>query len=64
MRLDTERFRRACRGVRQKDLAPVIGINPSNMTNYLKNLNRIRLEHFLNICEYLDEDPNRFIVKE
>ena len=61
---NTARFRRACRGVRQKDLAPVLQIHTNNVSTFLKNLHRIKLADFLKICKFLDEDPNRFIERE
>lgn len=64
MQLDQTRFRRACRGVKQKELAPILNMHPNNVSTFLKNLKRIRLADFLNICEFLDEDPNRFIKRD
>lgn len=64
MKFDKQRFRRACRGVKQKDLAPVLGINQSNVSKLMRNLERIQLTDFLKICEYLEEEPTRFFIKE
>ena len=63
LNFDTQRFRRACRGVKLTELAPVIGIkHPNNLSTKLKKTEKISVEDFLKICEYLDEDPNRFII--
>ena len=63
LEFDKELFRWACRSVRQVELAPVIGIRVSNLSMKLKNCENIKLTDFLKICEYLDEDPMRFITK-
>lgn len=64
VRFDHEQFRRACRAVRQAELAPVIGIRVSNMSTKLKNVENIKIVDFLKICEYLNENPSRFFVEE
>ena len=57
MKFDIEKFRKACEGIEEMDLACALRVLPSNVGFK-------ELRDFLNICEYLDEDPNEFIIKE
>lgn len=61
--LNHEKFIRACRGAGLKHIAKLLGIDPNTVTKKLKNpTNNLSVREFLQICEMLEEPPERFFI--
>jgi DNA-binding Xre family transcriptional regulator len=65
MQLNADRFRRACRGAGQVNIARHLGISENALCIKLKDpATKLRVSEFLRICAFLDESLNHFLIKE
>ena len=63
MTFNQAKFAKMCRTVNQSDIAQRLDITPQAVSRRLRNLDKIRLNEFLAICELIDEQPETFYEK-
>ena len=63
MKFNQPKFAKMCRTVNQSDIAQRLDITPQAVSRRLRNLDKIRLNEFLAICELIDEQPETFYEK-
>ena len=61
--INEEKFRRACRGVGQVNIARHLGISTNWLSELMQNpTRRMKVSTFLRICAYLEEPPEKFFI--
>ena len=63
MKLDIEKFREAVRGKGQGNVAKFLGIRKATMSYKMQKPEKLRIHEFLSICDFLDEEPDRYYMK-
>lgn len=63
MRLDQKRFLRACKVYSQEAIGDHLGTTQQNAGRILRAVDKIRLQVYLDICEFLDEHPSTFLIE-
>lgn len=48
------------RGIKQSHICKKTGMTPDCVSRILNSTRKITAEEFLNLCEFLDIDPNEF----
>ena len=64
MKLNSEKLKQAVRGVGQNKVAAHLGYSAQNMSEKMKRPERLRIDDFLLICQFLKEKSAQFIIDE
>jgi len=62
-KFDREKFKRKTKKKKQKDIEELTGISQPMISKFVNGKASIRVDQFLDICSYLDENPKAFFIK-